>query len=84
MDRKTLKGLFCGAALACGLLLLTGCPSWITQYVRADRATYDTVAREYVDYVNNDPNLTEANQDARRAVVEAWLARLRRAEQWLP
>jgi hypothetical protein len=65
------------AALA--LLVLSGCvpPSL---YAKADRATYDAVAAEYLDYVAADPDLS-AEQKARRVrTLTSWRKRTEAAE----
>ena len=57
------------------LLLLTGC-SLQTQYLEADRATYQAVWAEYEEYFDGDGALSETQRKRRRRTGKAWRARL--------
>lgn len=61
------------------LLLLCSCtPTEL--YVKADRATYQAIAPEYIKYVDLDGQLSQDQKDRRHRLVEAWDGRIRAAE----
>ena len=45
-------------------------------YVKADRATYDAVAPEYREYVEEDDTLTKEQKERRYTTVETWKERV--------
>ena len=47
-----------------------------SQYVDADRLTYEAVAPEYLGYVESDPYMSPEETDRRRATVASWKARI--------
>lgn len=72
----------------CGLTALllptgacvSGCGSLDREYVRADRATFDAIAPEYLDYIREDGDLDAEQKHLRRLNVGAWQQRLEAAE----
>lgn len=61
------------------LILAAGCsPS--SEYVKADRATFDAIAPEYLRYVENDTTLDSDQKARRKRTVSTWEMRLRQAE----
>lgn len=79
--KRTVKYL-----LTVGLLACTGCASIPATYTAADRATYNAIAPEYLEYVNEDGTsvesvLTPAQKELRRLTVESWERRIRAAEE---
>ena len=68
------------AVLAGLLISLSGCTAVADSYVEADRRMHDVVAPEWLRYVEEDPAMSEAQVERRRALDRAWEARLRRAE----
>lgn len=75
------------AALVTLPLLAVGCATPREDYVRADRATFDTVApviRALADEdPSNDPDLTGVNGEALLGTLRTWELRLKRAEEEL-
>ena len=69
-------------ALISSLLLLSQCPGCAAltlppaDYVSADRATYDAVAPEYLDYVHADPALDEEQRARRTRTIDSWRLRI--------
>lgn len=74
---KTMKTLL---PLMLLLPLFAGCAALTSSapesWVRADRATHDAVAPEYLRYVDNDPAKTQEQKDSRHLTVETWDRRL--------
>lgn len=64
------------AALVLVLLSVVGCAA-PASFLAAERATYNAVAPEYLDYVNADPKLDAAQKQSRRDTIQAWDAGLR-------
>lgn len=62
-------------------LLLSGCAGVPESYRAADRATYEAIAPEFVDYVESDESLSESQKRHRRLTVETWRLRLEEAEE---
>lgn len=69
MRKRTLMALL--AALA-----LTGCAQTSSLYLQADRATYDAVAPEYLDYVAADESLSPEDVNTREATITSWRKRV--------
>lgn len=61
--------------------VLPGCGSIAKEYVSADRATYEAIAPEYREYVNEDDELTEDQKKLRLANVDSWDYRVTQAEE---
>lgn len=59
-------------------LFATGCVV-NKDYVRADQATFDAIAPEYKEYVQNDPKLDAAQKMRRLRTVETWKLRIEEA-----
>ena len=61
------------------VLLLSNCtPSQL--YIQADRATYDVIAPEYLDYVDKDSTLDKDEKEDSRLTIDSWRQRLEAAE----
>ncbi len=58
------------------LILLCGCSSVSSQYLRADRATFDVVAPRYLKYVENDEKLSDLKKGIASDVIKMWKARI--------
>ena len=76
MKRRTLKILAVAAIAA----VLCSCGSMTDSYIAADKATYDAVAPEYLDYVRDDQSLDQAGKDRRRRTIETWEKRIQAAD----
>jgi hypothetical protein len=50
-------------------------------YVQADRATYDAVSGEYLDYVGADQSIDSDERKRRERTVTTWRLRLEQAEK---
>ena len=79
MKLRTLNEI--GTALIAMLLILSGCGcgekfSVSSDWVAAERATHDTLAPEYLGYVDADDNLTADDKARRHRTVELWDARI--------
>jgi len=59
---------------------LCSCTQMDAGYVQADRATYEALAPEYLDFVN-DSTLDDDEKDRRRRLVESWNIRIKAAEE---
>ncbi len=72
-------------ALIPALLILVACscrgPDPIL--VKAQRATYDAVAPDYLTYVDADPALSTEQRERRRRTVETWRLRVETQEEAL-
>ena len=64
------------AAVLLALLAITGCVSPDAAYVEADRLTYESVGKEYSNYVEADPRLTEGSKAIRRDKMVSWKDRI--------
>ena len=62
------------------LLALAGCSTPPDSYVEADRATYNNVAPEYLEYVRNDGSLTTEQKLRRERTVHTWNLRIQSVE----
>lgn len=69
------------AVLLCFMLILGGCAFPTEKYIEADRATYEAVAPEYVEYVKSDAKLDEKAKARRLLTVASWGARITEAEK---
>lgn len=63
------------------VFLLSGCQSVPKIYLRADRNTFNAVAPEYKEYIQNDTTLSEAQKELRFNTIETWDRRIESAEQ---
>ena len=63
--------------------VLSGCSGLHSNYVSADRLTYEAVAPEYLDYLEADPDLSTEERDRRLRTLESWEARVVAAEEAL-
>jgi hypothetical protein len=67
--------------------LFTGCAAMTSSapesWVKADRATKDAIAPEYLEYVDKDDALDQAGKDRRHRTVQTWETRLAEHEQTL-
>jgi len=68
------------ALFLCGLLAASSCTPPAV-YTKADRATFDSIAPEYRDYVLGDASLSQPARDLRLLNVETWRKRLEAAEK---
>lgn len=66
-------------ALVLVLASCSGC-SVPQVYVQADRATYEVVAPEYLEYLSKDEALDPKVREARALLIQSWDLRLRKAE----
>lgn len=62
-------------------LALCGCPSIATEYVDADKATYDAVEPEFRKYVAENTKLADEQKQLRYATLDAWKLRIEAAEK---
>lgn len=69
------------AALAIVAASCGGCSAVPNIDAAAERATYDAVAPEYLEYVEADPGLDEAAKQNRRSTVKTWNDRIAAWEQ---
>lgn len=70
-----------GAALLLACLSgVCGCATPEAAFVRAERATYQAVAPEYVAYVEADPALSDEEKERRRRTVRTWDLSIRQHE----
>lgn len=51
-----------------------------SDYVEADRATYEAVAPKYLQYVQNDASLDDEEKKRRERTITTWRLRLEQAE----
>lgn len=51
-----------------------------SDYVEADRATFDAVAPRYLEYVKGDPSLDSEEKARRERTITTWRLRLEQAE----
>lgn len=71
------------SVLALALCFSAGCATTDiiqSDYVEADRATYEAVAPRYSDYVENDPSLDSDEKRRRLRTITTWRLRLEQAE----
>lgn len=61
-------------------VLLAGCGT-SSQYVEADRATYNAISTSYLSYVDRDPALSAEQRALRHATVKSWRKRIEAAER---
>lgn len=52
----------------------------VAAYVAADRATFEAIAPEYLEYVEDDPSLIDEQRQRRERTVAAWRLRVEEAE----
>ena len=63
------------------LVLIAGCTTTdMSLYVAADKATYEVIAPEYLDFVAKS-QLTEGQKERRLNLVKTWKARIDGAEE---
>lgn len=67
--------------ILCATLLLAGCGSIAKEYVSADRATFEAIAPEYLEYVKADDKLDEDAKKLREANIDSWEYRILQAER---
>lgn len=67
------------AFAGCAALTSSAPESW----VRADKATHDAIAPEYVEYVDKDASLDQAGKDRRHRTLQTWQDRITEHEQTL-
>jgi hypothetical protein len=65
------------------LSLTSGCGSLNQKYVEADRKKYESVASEYLLYVDADESLDAEDKAIRRHNIKMWLIRIEEAEKFL-
>lgn len=51
------------------------------KHLTAERKSFEQITRWYLDYVNNDPNLSDDQKESRVDTVLSWDFRLARAER---
>lgn len=56
-------------------LLFVGC-NVQQEYVKADKATYDVIAPDYLKYVEADANLTDDQKQSKKDTVATWRLRI--------
>lgn len=70
--------------LALTLALVSGCCATTdiirSDYVEADRATYEAVAPRYLEYVQADESLDSEEKKRRERTINTWRLRLEQAE----
>lgn len=66
--------------ILCAGLLLGACTTASDTYVKADRATYDAIVPDYINYVQADNGLTQEQKDRRMRLVWSWQKRIEAAE----
>jgi len=77
--------------LICSAFVVSGCetlglmsPGSVPEaWVRADRATWSTIAPEFAAYIEEDASLTPSQKSNRLALLADWDLRVRAAEQSL-
>lgn len=62
-------------------LSAVGCAGVPKEYVNADRATFEAVAPDFVEYVENDPDLSANQKRVRKSTIETWRIRIEAAER---
>lgn len=67
--------------ILCAAFMLAGCGSIAKEYVGADRATFEAIAPEYLEYVKADESLDEDAKKLREANVDSWEYRIIQAEK---
>lgn len=65
--------------LVLALLAGGGCIAAADDYVKADRAAYESIGVDYVQYVEADPKLTPSQKQLRKDNVAAWRIRIKNA-----
>lgn len=77
---KTLRASF----LSIALLMTAGCCATTdiiqSDYVTADRATFEAIAPRYLDYVQDDASLDAEEKARRERTIDTWRLRLEQAE----
>lgn len=67
------------------IVAVSGCASTgdiiRAEYVEADRATYEAIAPEYLNYVQADQSLDSDERKRRERTLTTWRLRLEQAEQ---
>jgi len=58
-----------------------GCAAPDASFVRAERATYNAIAPEYVGYVSSDPALSDEQKARRQRTIQTWDLSIRQHEQ---
>ena len=79
-DRHAAAWLVTLALVFAGFAVLSAGCTISPAYVAGDRKTFDAVAPEYRRYVVADPALPQAKKDRRLRTLQAWAARLSKAE----
>lgn len=79
MNRRLCLIPFVFVFSGCAALTSSAPESW----VRADRATHDAIAPEYVEYVDKDATLDQAGKDRRHRTVQTWETRISEHEATL-
>lgn len=65
--------------LVVGLIL--GCQGTsMSLYISADRATYEAIAPEYLDYISSDDALDKEQKARRVRLIKTWDRRIEEAE----
>ena len=67
-------------AIALLCLFAFGC-SMNEEYVKADQATFDAIAPEYLKYVGVDQALSQEQRDRRVRTVSTWRLRIDKARE---
>lgn len=62
-------------------LLPMGCAGIPKAYVEADLKTYEAVAPEYLQYVDQDEELSPTQKDLRHGTVQSWQRRIKAAQE---
>ena len=63
---------------------IAGCSTVSNTYLSADRATYQAVGPEYLNYVRSDSSLSESQKQIRIGTVESWQKRIDAALEVTP
>jgi hypothetical protein len=58
----------------------SGC-SEFSEYVAADKATFEAISPEYLEYLQKDAALDDEQKERRKNLVETWRMRIEGAEQ---
>lgn len=78
-SRKIKFALIMACAIAVGVI--SGCATIPAVYVAADRATYNAIAPEYLEYVTQDGTYSPEQKELRRLTIESWERRIKAAEE---
>ena len=58
-----------------------GCANPNASYVKADALTYEAIAPEFLQYVEDDPTLTPLRKKLRKNTIKSWKLRIDKAKE---